>query len=472
MKKIILLILLLTVLKITFSQSTYYLEGSTKKISQLVGDYDRQLKKPTNNLTETNYQIWGTDLGVPFSHKGKTYILFGDSPGDHGFGDGRDPYAYTEDTNPEDGLDLTFFTHSHGLYLPVTVPGKNLEGFQVPMDGISVNNIMYLYAQSEGKLFLAKSNDDGKTFELVIDVLSSKYFNNVSVNKVERSKFPGMPGDYENGILLFGTGDYRNSAVYMYCQNEDSIEYKSSIYYFAGFNGSKPTWTKDENNAEPVHNITCGGEISFAYNPHLQKWLGLYNCGEPRGINYTTADNPWGPYTEGKLIFDPWLDNGYCHFIHTDWNHMVCDTVNDLYREYEWGGEYGPYMFKDFTTIKDSLVTIYYTLSTWNPYTVVLMKSILVNPDIVSNTTPIQKANEISLYPNPTTGQFTIDMKGIDIHDAILNIVDINGRIVHRETIKENAPTIDVGDINPGMYFVKIEMDKKNIFYKKLVISR
>ncbi|MDZ7721799.1 MAG: T9SS type A sorting domain-containing protein [candidate division KSB1 bacterium] len=40
-------------------------------------------------------------------------------------------------------------------------------------------------------------------------------------------------------------------------------------------------------------------------------------------------------------------------------------------------GEYGPYQFDELATGTDSTTTLYYTLSTWNPYTVMLMKSTL-----------------------------------------------------------------------------------------------
>ncbi len=89
------------------------------------------------------------------------------------------------------------------------------------------------------------------------------------------------------------------------------------------------------------------------------------------------ADQPWGPWSEPQIIFHPWSDNGYCHFMHTSWEFKKCDSVHDPGRENVWGGEYGPYQFEDFAVGDDSITTIYYTMSTWNPYTVVLMKATL-----------------------------------------------------------------------------------------------
>jgi hypothetical protein len=39
------------------------------------------------------------------------------------------------------------------------------------------------------------------------------------------------------------------------------------------------------------------------------------------------------------------------------------------------GGAYAPHVVERWTKVQGSELTIYYTLSTWNPYVVVLMKS-------------------------------------------------------------------------------------------------
>jgi hypothetical protein len=75
------------------------------------------------------------------------------------------------------------------------------------------------------------------------------------------------------------------------------------------------------------------------------------------------------------VLFDPWLDQGYCHFLHVSWESQNCDSVQDPGRDNEWGGEYGPYLFEDFFDGDAQGGTLYFTMSTWNPYTVVLMQA-------------------------------------------------------------------------------------------------
>ena len=104
----------------------------------------------------------------------------------------------------------------------------------------------------------------------------------------------------------------------------------------------------------------------------------LYNCNlEPRGINVRVADNPWGPWSPPQVIFEPMQDNGICHFIHRSWTIENCDDLADPGQEETNGGPYGPYQFEDLAIGDESQTTIYFTMSTWNPYTVVLMKATL-----------------------------------------------------------------------------------------------
>src|SRR5699024_7336923 len=94
----------------------------------------------------------------------------------------------------------------------------------------------------------------------------------------------------------------------------------------------------------------------------------------PRGINMRTAKYPWGPWTRPQVLFDPSKDGGYGHFMHIKDSN---DGLSDPGREGEWGGEYGPYQYGYYAkgNTEDSTTTLYFNMSTWNPYTVVLMKA-------------------------------------------------------------------------------------------------
>jgi hypothetical protein len=128
------------------------------------------------------------------------------------------------------------------------------------------------------------------------------------------------------------------------------------------------------------------GELSVTWNRYLNEWLMLYNCSSPRGVVFRTAPEAWGPWSLPRLLFDPRVDGGYCVFMHDAHPEKHCPPgspnpgdaliTRDQGGANAYGGEYGPYVIDAFTRGDPSgRTTIYFTLSTWNPYQVVLMKA-------------------------------------------------------------------------------------------------
>jgi len=353
--------------------------GSAAKICQLSGDEDRQLGTATPNLTSTRFGLWGTDLGSSFEHHGRLWFLFGDSiPTDAGQGnpDCGDALAFSYDSDPSDCIELEFVTSGGGTYLSPSVPGVDLGCFDVPLDGVSVGQAMYVWFSTDTmtRSVLARSDDDGVSFSLVHD-LSDDHFVNVSAELTPDDE--GFPAETSGErLVLFGSGEYRASSVYLAATTPGQIEDHSALRFFAGTDpgDGAPSWSADEANAVPLFEHPCVGELSVHFNDLLDRWVLLYNCDDPRGIDVRTAPAPWGPWSEAAVAFQPWDDGGYCEFIHTSWDYDVCDEVHDPGREYEWGGEYGAYAIPSLTSGEYGNATIPFVLSTWNPYAVMLMQ--------------------------------------------------------------------------------------------------
>jgi hypothetical protein len=123
-----------------------YLAGSTTKIEQLLGEEDKQLRRPTLSQTVTRYGIEGTDLGNSFEHGGRVYFLFGDTVGrlHHAL----DTIAITDAVNPESGVRLDFLK-SGGDYLTIQPPGISMGAFEVPVAGISLGGQIYIAVSTD-----------------------------------------------------------------------------------------------------------------------------------------------------------------------------------------------------------------------------------------------------------------------------------------------------------------------------------
>jgi len=79
----------------------------------------------------------------------------------------------------------------------------------------------------------------------------------------------------------------------------------------------------------------------------------------------------------------------------------------------------------------------------------------------------------VAVYPNPTTGQFTLDLTA----DDILNVTILNtiGEVVYQITdltVKgQMATSIDLSNLAEGVYYLKLDGNNTNTF-EKIVISR
>ena len=366
--------------------------SQAKKINQLTGEKDLQRNEKVLSQTQSRYSLEGTDLGVPVqdSNGKRTWIFFGDTWGMGGNDGLTDALGYTDQTNPEDGFKLDIVSTTYGVWKPIYIKEISQAAFEVPAEGIMIGETMYLYhttdnseSKTMGRSVLAKANRtelNNANFNYLYDLSTDKLIN-VSEVQVKNSTWPLLPQNADGGIVIFGSGTYRESHVYLAYQPLRGIENKSTLQYYAGVKDGKPIWIKDERKALPIFNFLTDprvGELSVSFNKFLKRWILLYNHDLPRGINIRTSENPWGPWSEAQVLFRPWEDNGYCHFMHTSWEFRKCDNVMEpANRTNDWGGEYGPYQYEHFAKGDEvaRTTTIYFNMSTWNPYQVVLMEA-------------------------------------------------------------------------------------------------
>jgi hypothetical protein len=344
-----------------------YVPSSTERVCQLTGDFDRAAGLPTLSQTGKRFGVVATDLGSSFEHKGKLYFLFGDTGGRPG---DRDALAWTESTDPAKIM-LHFYPAKDGKWLPLTVPGIKQGAFEIPSGGVSIAGTMYVVCTTDhseekvmGRSVFASSHDDGRTFKMLYELSRTKFIN--------VSFWPA--GDW---LYIYGSGAYRKSNVCLARVRPTDIRDRSKLEYFGGTgrNGA-PRWSPHERDAVPLFQHHQIGEFSVSHLKPVKRYVMLYNAAEPRGITLRSAKAPWGPWSEGTVLFEPGRDNGYGHFMHiSSKGKKKTDALSDPKRDDEWGGEYGPYIMSRYTSGAEGHCRIYYTMSTWNPYQVMVMQS-------------------------------------------------------------------------------------------------
>jgi hypothetical protein len=75
---------------------------------------------------------------------------------------------------------------------------------------------------------------------------------------------------------------------------------------------------------------------------------------------------------------------------------------------------------------------------------------------------PAKAADEISVFPNPATGAFTIRVA----KPSLVNISDLRGGTVMEENISES---LTINHLVPGFYFVRIRNCDKQMVTKLVI---
>jgi hypothetical protein len=341
-----------------------FVAGSTVKMEQLLGEEDKEKHQPTLNRTETRYGIQGTDLGNSFEHDGRVYFLFGDTVGR--LDRALDTIATTDATDPEQGVRLDFLMAGRD-YLTIQPPGISMGPFEVPVAGISLGGQMYVAVSTN------HSEDRGTDRSVLTKfTLPAKFQPLRTISQLPAGPF----------VLVWGTGVYRQSDAYLSLVPVTQFETGKGTLYFAGMNtAGAPSWSANESDAKPIVQNGTLGDLSVTWCKDLALWLMTYDRRAPtRGIAFSYSRAPWGPWSEPQILFNAASD-GIGRFIHAP-NGSPPDGLagpvigrGQANPDAVHGGAYAPYVVERWTKLKGSELSVYYVLSTWNPYVVVLMKS-------------------------------------------------------------------------------------------------
>lgn len=184
-------------------------------------------------------------------------------------------------------------------------------------------------------------------------------------------------------LAVWGSGSYRAGDLRLAVLDPESAAGgRPRVRYWAGLSASgQPRWSEREADARPLLHPSALGEVSVRWVPEAGRFLFLGCSGpeDPIGLSVwlRTAEAPWGPWSPRHRLLDwaargMWFDDPYSRFIKAlgDGTDPVGDRIFRVQADMT-GAAYAPFFF-DARADGGELV-LRYTLSTWNPYQVVLM---------------------------------------------------------------------------------------------------
>ncbi|AFM04504.1 hypothetical protein Fleli_2122 [Bernardetia litoralis DSM 6794] len=117
-----------------------------------------------------------------------------------------------------------------------------------------------------------------------------------------------------------------------------------------------------------------------------------------------------------------------------------------------------------------------YLTSGGNNYEVgVYSNTIFLKPSIVLGQDETDKRAAISLFPNPSTGSFTLEFKAIQAQKANLTVVDLTGKVILTQSISDlnngSQQNIELGKVASGVYIVQVQTEK-GVYQQKITIVK
>jgi hypothetical protein len=263
------------------------------------------------NKTKTNYKIGGTDLGISFNLKDKTYIAFGDTFAEECFVNAwrSNVLAVTTDRDYTDGITFDYMVAKPGLKsakeLIKSKKVDNNEMTTIPTGGIAIGETLYMSYMSvrhwgaAGEWdcnygSIAKSVDYGENW-IPIETLRWPGDSNFC------QMAPVIIDDY---VYVLGiTGGRRGNASLMRVPVQEYEDFEAYEYLIGFEENGNPIYKKGQAAIYETYSVLekSVGELSILYSDYLEEWLVTYINGSG-DIVMRSAKNIYGPYSKSVVI--------------------------------------------------------------------------------------------------------------------------------------------------------------------------
>ena len=247
---------------------------------------------------------------------------------------------------------------------------------------------------SIGRGVMARSDDDGRTFGRVAPLPTGFVY----ATAVNAELLADLPEDQRRGVFIFAVPRYRASVPYLAKAPVETLADPATWRFFTGRTANgQPSWATYEDwqrgaaagmwkppgdagiFVPVVPAGYCVGEFSITWNRPLGRWLMLHQCA--RRVFARIAAAPWGSWsTPTEILGDG--DGVGCRLVMLP---QGCGNRRDYWPgkhgsgKFVPGGFYAPYVLDRYTTAggPGRRSTIYWLVSTWNPYEVSVMRTTL-----------------------------------------------------------------------------------------------
>jgi len=95
--------------------------------------------------------------------------------------------------------------------------------------------------------------------------------------------------------------------------------------------------------------------------------------------------------------------------------------------------------------------------------------------DTISTNDELKSEYKFSIFPNPSTGHFTISFDSRELNRADIRISSIDGALIHQSSIKtykqKHTESIDLSHVNTGIYILELISGSVRIADKLMITA-
>ena len=263
---------------------------------------------------------------------------------------------------------------------------------------------------------------------------------------------------------------YQN--VYTYDENKNKISELNQSWHYLNeewFNNTQTLYTYNGSNyllSEIKQKLQNTWTITYqninTYDENNNLLIEFYHNSETGNTwqSFFTYDDNNNRLSE---IFQRFIDSLWVNDLKFEWsydeNHNCILTENWKWENENW--QSAPWFFTFYYNNMQSNISFAHTLNATASY---------INIKNIVKTTDLEPVT-ISIYPNPTTGDFWISQ--IESRISQIEILDVLGRTVRNLCIStdsnSNVVKIDISDLSTGVFFLKVYTDNGRIHIQKLI---
>ncbi len=137
-------------------------------------------------------------------------------------------------------------------------------------------------------------------------------------------------------------------------------------------------------------------------------------------------------------------------------NQSITLTVDSIYLSYNWSNGTTNINFITVDSTNTGIGTAEYYVIVTDSNTCINSDTIMISFIICTSIDNNLEENIIKIYPNPTSGIFTIEGKNIQA----VEVTNVNGQIIKQLSIENEQLSIDLSEQAKGIYIIKVTTDK------------